>query len=176
MTPADAAALVRAWFVEHFSRIERALAWYGIESSADRADLTQEVLMIGYQALVRGDVIDNPRAWLRECARKQASNFRRKALRRALTSAVELTHAMPTPEQIVAHKELLRRLVGGLDEKAQALVFDVRIGRLARLRAAHSIGDDEDVPAIVAVLHLRLLQARLLDPERPHESGSQLSR
>ena len=47
----------------------------------DRADLAHDVLLAGYLALLRGEQIDNPRAWLRECARKHASNYRRLGLR-----------------------------------------------------------------------------------------------
>jgi RNA polymerase sigma factor (sigma-70 family) len=131
MTPAGAAALVRAWFAAHSSTIERALAWYGVRSVEDRADLTQEVLMAGYVALLRGEIIDSPRAWLRECARKYASNYRHKALRRMLAGAEEVVNAMPTPEQIVEHRELLRRLFDCIDDEAQGIIFDLRIDNLS---------------------------------------------
>ena len=54
----------------------------------DRADLAHDVLLAGYLALLRGEQIDNPRAWLRECARKHASNYRRKGLRCEVRIAV----------------------------------------------------------------------------------------
>lgn len=131
MTPAGATALVRGWFAAHSSTIERSLAWYGVRSIEDRADLTHDVLLAGYVALLRGEAIDYPRAWLRECARKHASNYRHKASRRGLAGVKEVVNAMPTPEQIVEHRELLRRLFDGIDDKAQGIVFDVRIDNLS---------------------------------------------
>jgi RNA polymerase sigma factor (sigma-70 family) len=131
MTPAGAAALVRGWFAAHSSTIERSLAWYGVRSVEDRADLMHDVLLAGYVALLRGELIDSPRAWLRECARKHASNYRRKASRRGLAGVKEVVNAMPTPEQIVEHRELLRRLFDCIDDEAQGIIFDVRIDNLS---------------------------------------------
>lgn len=161
MTPADAAALVRVWFVDHFSTIKRALAWYGVRSLADRADLTHDVLLAGYLALLRGEVIESPRAWLRDCARKHASNYRRKALRRGLASAVEVANAMPTPEQIVAHKELLHRLFACLDDKAQALIFDVQIDDLPWEEVARERGISVDQARYLLRLALAQMEEAL---------------
>ena len=130
MTPAQAAAVIRGWFEEHVSTIERALAWYGVPSVQERADLTQDVLLTGYLALLRGERIETPRAWLRDCARKHASNHRRKATRRALSTGYQVVNAMPSPEEIVEHRELLRRLFELIDENAQEILFDARVEEL----------------------------------------------
>jgi RNA polymerase sigma factor (sigma-70 family) len=131
MTPAEAAAVVRGWFEEHVSTIERALAWYGVHSVQERADLTQDVLLTGYLALLRGERIETPRAWLRDCARKHASNHRRKATRRALSTGYQVVNTVPTPEQIVEHRELLRRLFELLDDDAQGILFDARVDEMS---------------------------------------------
>jgi RNA polymerase sigma factor (sigma-70 family) len=144
MTPADAAGLVRGWFLEHVSRIERTLSWYGVRSVDDRADLAQNVLLAGYLALLRGERIDNPRAWLRECARKHASNYRRKGLRRSVATFAEVINTMPTPEQIVEHRELLRHLFDGLDEEAQAILLDARLDQLTWEEIARERGISVD--------------------------------
>jgi RNA polymerase sigma factor (sigma-70 family) len=144
MTPADTAGLVRGWFLEHVSRIERTLSWYGVRSVEDRADLTHDVLLAGYLALLRGDQIDNPRAWLRECARKHASNYRRKGLRRSVATFAEVVNTMPTPEQIAEHRELLRVLFDGLDDEAQAILLDARLDQLTWEEIARERGISVD--------------------------------
>src|SRR5689334_20980849 len=83
MLPAVAAALLRSWFAAHLVTVRRALAWFGVTDREDRADLMQDVFFSAYLALVRGEQIDNPRAWLRESARKHASNYRHKEIRRS---------------------------------------------------------------------------------------------
>jgi RNA polymerase sigma factor (sigma-70 family) len=144
MTPADAAGLVRGWFLEHVSRIERTLSWYGVRSMEDRADLAQDVLLAGYLALLRGEQIDNPRAWLRECARKHASNYRRKGLRRSVATFAEVVNTMPTPEQLAEHRELLRVLFDGLGEEAQAILLDARLDQLTWEEIARERGISVD--------------------------------
>ena len=129
MAPADAAATLRQWFTAHLRTVGRALAWFGVSSRDDRADLTQDVFFAAYLALLREEPIDNPRAWLRECARKHASNHRHKELRRqpgAGAAAAVTASVVHDPERIAADRERLRRAFGSLDEDAQSLVFDVR--------------------------------------------------
>lgn len=126
MVPAVAAALLRSWFTAHLVTVRRALAWFGVTDREDRADLTQDVFFSAYLALVRGEQIDNPRAWLRESARKHASNYRHKELRRSPHAGGELLGHVKDPEQIVSDRERLRRAFEGLTEDAQAIVFDVR--------------------------------------------------
>lgn len=46
-------------------------------------------------------------------------------------------------------------------------------GLLPALRSAHPVRHDEHVTAVIPVLHLRLLNDGLLDPQRPHQRGSQ---
>jgi RNA polymerase sigma factor (sigma-70 family) len=116
--------------MDHSSTIERALAWYGVRSVEDRADLAHDVFLAGYRALLRGETLANPRAWLWNCARKHASNYRRKSLRRLNSTAAEVVNAMPTPEQIVEQREILCRLFDCVEDEAQRIIFDVRIEHL----------------------------------------------
>ena len=140
MAPGDAAALLRHWFTAHLRTVGRALAWFGVSIREDRADLAQDVFFAAYTALLRGERIDNPRAWLRECARKHASNHRRKELRRTRPTGEDTPGFVHDPEQIAANRERLQRAFAGLDEDAQGIVFDVRAdesswGEVARERA-----------------------------------------
>ncbi len=139
MVPAVAEALLRSWFTAYLVTVRRALAWFGVTDREDRADLTQDVFFSAYLALVRGEQIDNPRAWLRESARKHASNYRHKELRRSPHAGGELLGHVKDPEQIVSDRERLRRAFEGLSEDVQAIVFDVRAdgvswGEVARER------------------------------------------
>jgi RNA polymerase sigma factor (sigma-70 family) len=139
MLPAVAAALLRPWFTAHLVTVRRALAWFGVTDREDRADLTQDVFFSAYLALVRGERIDNPRAWLRESARKHASNYRHKELRRSPHVGGEPVGHVSDPEQIAADRERLRLAFEGLTEDAQAIVFDIRAdgvswGEVARER------------------------------------------
>ncbi len=124
--PGDAAALLRHWFTAHLRTVGRALAWFGVSLREDRADLAQDVFFAAYLALLRGEQIDNPRAWLRECARKHAGNHRRKDLRRTRPTGEDTPGFVHDPEQIAADRQRLQRAFAGLDEDAQGLVFDVR--------------------------------------------------
>ncbi len=126
MVPGDAAALLRQWFIAHLRTVGRALAWFGVTLREDRADLAQDVFFAAYLALLRGEEIDNPRAWLRECARKHASNHRHKELRRSAPPRELATGVAQDPERIAAERERLRRAFASLDEDAQGIVFDVR--------------------------------------------------
>ena len=129
MASADAAATLRQWFTAHLRTVGRALAWFGVSNRDDRADLTQDVFFAAYLALLRDEPIDNPRAWLRECARKHASNHRHKELRRMAgvgSAGAVAASTVHDPERIVADRERLRRAFASLDEDAQSLVFDVR--------------------------------------------------
>ena len=126
MAPGDAATLLRHWFTAHLRTVGRALAWFGVSAREDRADLAQDVFFAAYLALLRGEPIDNPRAWLRECARKHASNHRRKDLRRTRPTGEDTPGYVHDPEQIAGDRERLQRAFASLDEDAQSLVFDVR--------------------------------------------------
>ena len=126
MAPGDAATLLRHWFTAHLRTVGRALAWFGVSIREDRADLAQDVFFAAYLALLRGEHIDNPRAWLRECARKHASNHRRKEVRRTRPTGEATPGFVQDPEQLTADRERLQRAFASLDEEAQGLVFDVR--------------------------------------------------
>ena len=126
MLPRVAATMLRPWFKAHIVTVRRALAWFGVTEREDRADLTQDVFFSAYLALVRGEQIENPRAWLRECARKHASNYRHKERRRSPHLGGDLLVHGKDPEQIVAARERLRRALAGLSAEAQSVIFDVR--------------------------------------------------
>ena len=109
MRRAEAASQLRQWFAVYASTVDGALRRFGIADREERANLTQDVLLAGYHALERGEVIENPRAWLYEYARKYASNYRRKAQRQMVTDDRPIVSAVPTPEQIVEQRELADR-------------------------------------------------------------------
>jgi RNA polymerase sigma factor (sigma-70 family) len=143
MVPADAAALLRQWFTAHLRTVGRALAWFGVSNRDDRADLIQDVFFAAYLALLREEPIENPRAWLRECARKHASNFRHKELRRRPdvgAAGAAAASAVHDPERIAADRERLRRAFASLDEDAQGIVFDVRADEVSWSEVARERG------------------------------------
>jgi DNA-directed RNA polymerase specialized sigma24 family protein len=140
MLPRVAATMLRPWFKAHIVTVRRALAWFGVTEQEDRADLTQDVFFSAYLALVRGERIENPRAWLRECARKHASNYRHKERRRSPHIGGDpLVHGKD-PEQIVAARERLHRAVAGLSAEAQSLIFDIRADGVSWAEVAHERG------------------------------------
>ena len=107
--------------------VKRALAWFGVTEQEDRADLTQDVFFSAYLALGRGERIENPRVWLRECARRYARNFRREKLRRRPHLGGDLLVDGKDPEMLASDRERLHRALDGLSEGAQAIVFDIRV-------------------------------------------------
>ncbi|MEP7124898.1 MAG: hypothetical protein ABJE95_28475 [Byssovorax sp.] len=140
MAPADAAAMLQQWFTAHLRTVGRALAWFGISSRDDRSDLTQDVFFAAYLALLRDEPIENPRAWLRECARKHAGNHRQKEQRRRSGVGAPDAGNAPDPEQITADRARLRRAFASLDEDAQDLVFDVRADEVSWTDVARERG------------------------------------
>jgi RNA polymerase sigma factor (sigma-70 family) len=132
--------MLRPWFKAHLVTVRRALAWFGVIEREDRADLTQDVFFSAYVALVRGEHIDNPRAWLRECARRHASNYRHKETRRSPHIGGDLLVHGRDPEQIVAARERLHRAIAGLSEEAQSLIFDIRADGVSWAEVAHERG------------------------------------
>src|SRR5512132_2298730 len=130
MRRAGAASQLRQWFAMYASAVDGALRRFGVTDKEERANLAQDVLLAGYLALERGEEIESPRAWLNECARKHASNYRRKARRQMLSDDRPIVSAVPTPEQIVEQRELLRRLFESLSEEDQRLILDVRVDGL----------------------------------------------
>ncbi|MFS8068752.1 MAG: RNA polymerase sigma factor [Byssovorax sp.] len=140
MKRVDAALQLRQCFAEHASTVHTTLRRFGVLDKEDRANLTQDVFLAGFRALLRGDVIENPRAWLFECARKYASNYRRKAQRQTPVDDRAIVSAVPTPEQVAEQRELLRRLFNAVDEEDQRIIFDVRVDGLPWSEVARKRG------------------------------------
>ena len=127
MKTAEAAPLVRRWLTDHGRSVELTLARSGVSAPADRADLKQEVFVTAFLALLHEEQIDTPRAWLNECARKVASNYRRKEERRARPAGgKEIATLMTSPEQTAQDREALRLVFECLDEESREIVFAVR--------------------------------------------------
>lgn len=140
MKRADAALQLRQWFTEHASTIRATLRRFGVLDKEDRANLTQDIFLAGFRALLRGDVIENPRAWLFECARKYASNYRRKAQRQTPVDDRAIVSAAPTPEQLAEQRELLRRLFDAVSDEDQRIIFDVCVDGLPWSEVARKRG------------------------------------
>lgn len=128
MTPEDAAPLVRRWFEQYGRLVAITLVRYGVRTAADRAELGQEVFILAFLTLLRGEVIDSPGVWLKECARKKASNHRRKeALRASFASEnEEAISPMVSPAQLAEDREALNLAFECLDEQSQDIVLAVR--------------------------------------------------
>ncbi len=132
--------MVRPWVTVHLVTVRRALAWFGVTEREDRADLAQDVFFSAYVALVRGEKIENPRAWLRECARKYASNHRHKKLRRRLHFGGDLRVDDKDPEKITSDRERLHQALAVLTENAQAILLDIRAKGVSWAEAARKRG------------------------------------
>ncbi len=137
---AVAAIMVQPWLTAHLVTVRRALAWFGVTEREDRADLAQDVFLSAYVALVRGEQIMNPRAWLRECARKYASNYRHKGRRRSSHLAGDLLVYGKDPEMLMSERERLHQALAILTGNAQAIVFDIRVGGVTWAEAARKQG------------------------------------
>jgi RNA polymerase sigma factor (sigma-70 family) len=124
---AAAAIKVRPWLKAHTVTVRRALAWFGVKEREARADLTQDVFFSAYLALVHGEQIENPRAWLRECARKHASNYRHREARRRPHIGGDLLVYGKDPEQLTSDRERLNQALAALTEDAKNLLFDIRV-------------------------------------------------
>lgn len=125
MKSADAAPLVRGWFDKYRLSVDLTLARCGVTNSTDRADVKQEVFTTAFLTLLRGEVIDNPGGWLNECARKKASNYRRKESRKA-PFADEVVNTMASPAQLAEDREALRLAFECIDNESQDIVLAVR--------------------------------------------------
>ena len=160
---AAAAIMVRPWFTAHLVTVRRALAWFGVTEREDRADLTQDVYFSAYIALVRGEKIENPRAWLRECARRYASNYRHKKLRRRPHFGGDLIDYGKDPEIITSDRERLHQALAVLTEDAQAIVLDIRVEGVSWAEAARERGITIDQARYIyecAVLEMKSLPER----------------
>jgi DNA-directed RNA polymerase specialized sigma24 family protein len=124
---ATAAITLRPWFADHRATVRRALGWFGITEQEDRADLTQDIFFSAYLALRRGERIENPSAWLRECARRYARSFRREARRRRPLIGGHWLDDGKDPEMLTSDRERLHRALANLSEEALAILFDIRV-------------------------------------------------
>jgi len=106
MKRADAAIQLRKWFAEHASAVDSTLRRFGVSDKEDRANLTQEVLLTGFRALVRGDVIENPVILLDRARSALHAGSARAAL------ALLAQHASRFPDESNAkfYQELLQRV------------------------------------------------------------------
>lgn len=131
MNPTDPSSLILHWVKVYTTTLRKFLGALGVRCQEDRADISQEVFCIAYRSLVRGQNIENPPAFLYGCAKKQASNYRRKASRRtfrAYSAEDEPVDVVRTPEQLVSASELVELAHEHLDEKARSILFEVADG------------------------------------------------
>lgn len=161
MKPAEAASLVRRWFDEHGRSVEMTLARYGVPTSADRADLKQEVFTTAFLALLRAEDIGKPRAWLNECGRKKASNYRRKESRRAPFASGEAVSTMASPARIAEDREALLLAFECLDEESQSIVLAVRADGLSWQAVADERGMTLDRAKYLYALAVTQMEAAL---------------
>jgi RNA polymerase sigma factor (sigma-70 family) len=130
MTKRDADVRLRLLLEEHSRAVARCLACYGV-ATADQQDIAQEVFLSAHSQLLRDNhpSVDAAafvwRAWLRQIARRQAANYRRKARPvAALLSEMRDANA-PDPERIAAKRELLVLLLDTLDPESREIFLDV---------------------------------------------------
>jgi RNA polymerase sigma factor (sigma-70 family) len=123
MRESDAATLIRQWWRDYGHTVRRTLNFYGVATEEDRAECKQEVFITAFKALVSGASIENPRAWLRECSRKHASNFRAKARRKGISPTLIENVDRLSPEQIADDREMLYIALESLDEERQDIVL-----------------------------------------------------
>lgn len=161
MKPRDAAPLVRRWFEEHGRGVERTLARLGVATPADRADLEQEVFITAFLALLRGESIANPRAWLNECARRKASNYRRKERQRAPSLGGEVRDTMVSPAQVAEDREALSLAFECLDQESQEIVLAVRADGLSWEDIAAERGISVDRARYLYALAVTRMEAAL---------------
>jgi DNA-directed RNA polymerase specialized sigma24 family protein len=132
MEAAEADRLVRQWFDEYGYIVQRTLKSCGIWVKADQEEIALDVFLTAFLALQRDVVIENPGAWLRECARKHASSSRQKQRRRALLRETEVfihgvVNDVLTPEQIVGDREMVGIAFDSLPESLQEIVLALRL-------------------------------------------------
>lgn len=162
MKTAEAAPLIRRWLAEYGRSVEITLARSGVSTASDRADFKQEVFITAFLALIHEGQIDHPRAWLNECARKMASNYRRKAERRALPAGgKEIATLMTSPEQTAEDREALRIVFDCLDEESREIVFAVRGDGLTWAEIASERGITVDHARYVYTMAVTEMEAAL---------------
>ena len=126
MEPAEAEPLVCQWLEKHGREVKLTLMRYGVMNEEDRAELEQEVFAAAFDALLRDKPINHARSWLKECARKYASNYRRKESLREPSSEAEVVSTMVSPAQAAEDREALRIAFDSLTEDLQELVLALR--------------------------------------------------
>ena len=137
---AAAAIKIRPWVKAHTAIIKHAFKWFGVTEREDRDDLAQNVFLSAYRALVRGEQIDNPRAWLCEHARRHASNYRHKASRRSQYIIGDLLVYGKDSEQTTSDRETLKKALAALTEDARDLLLDIRFEGVSWDEAAKERG------------------------------------
>lgn len=163
---AAAAIKIRSWSKAHTVTVRRALSWFGVTEREDRADLAQDVLFSAYLALVRGEQIENPRAWLRECARRHASNYRHKARRRSPhIEGDPLVHGKD-PEQIMSDRERINQALAVLAEGARELVFEIRVDGVSWRQAAQERGITIEQARYIYARAISKIDKALFDSEK----------
>jgi RNA polymerase sigma factor (sigma-70 family) len=142
MKLAESSLLIGHWVAAYGGAVEVTLTAVGIFNKEDREELKQEVFLTALLSLRQGVWITNPRAWLKECARRMAANHRQKAARRRdATSAnrvlwrverdepedkEELPTRQPSPEQVAQDRERLYLAWAEIDEESRSIVFALR--------------------------------------------------
>ena len=131
MRSEKAALLIRRWVDRYGRTVVLALARYGVNTAADRADLEQEVFVTAFLFLLSGETIGDPIGWLTECARRKASNHRRKEGLRALHAGEEadgevVASPMVSPAQLAEDREALFLAFDCIDQESQDIVVAIR--------------------------------------------------
>ena len=163
---AAAAIKVRPWVKAHTVTVRRALAWFGVKEREDRADLTQDVFFSAYLALVHGEQIENPCAWLRECARKHASNYRHKKRRRSPHIGGDPLVYGKDPEQVTSDCERRNKALATLTEDAKNIVVDIRIEGVSWAEVAQERGLTIDQARYTYQRAISQMEKALLDSEK----------
>jgi DNA-directed RNA polymerase specialized sigma24 family protein len=145
MNKREADARVRQLFDDHRRSVVKALAYYGVVPN-DQPDLLQDVFLAVNGALLAGN---HPvagahaqvwRAWLREFARRFASNYRRKVRLTTVPLDEPLRSDRPDPERTFARRELLILLVESLDDEHRDMFLDVSASDLSWAEVAGERG------------------------------------
>ncbi len=120
---------MRAIFDAHATDVWRALHFLGVADS-DVADVCQEVFLTVHRRLDSFEGRSSLRSWIYGVCVRTASAYRRKAYRRRELAYADVpedsdhTEQLPEQENALLGEEradLLRRLVGALDEKQRAV-------------------------------------------------------
>jgi RNA polymerase sigma factor (sigma-70 family) len=142
MTKRDADVRLRLLLEEHSRAVARCLAYYGV-ATADQQDIAQEVFLSAHSQLLRDNhpSLDSAavvwRSWLRQIARRQAANYRRKARPVAALLSEMRDPSAPEPERIAAKRELLVLLLDTLDPESREIFLDVNAEGMSWQEISH---------------------------------------